>query len=243
MAIRFDAATKYLRRTANIPSLTGPYTIMGWVYLVSTGSSGEYRPIWAIGVNGMYPTDALYFQYDGSNTRVLILVDNSSYDEARSTVTNISTGTWYHLAMVRSSATAIVAYLNGVSEVTGPTITQSGTATQIDIALQPGYPDEFDGRIDAIKVFDAALTAAEIFQEMHTKRPQRFANINIWSPTFPGSGERARDYSGNGRNWTEGGTLTDEDSPPVSWGARPLLIPYVSAAAPVGNPWYVYVQS
>lgn len=243
MAIRFDASTDYLRRTANIPARGGPWTWMAWVYMSATGGSGNYGTVWAINANSTSDYDGIYFHYDGSNTRILIAVDNGSYAESRG-ATNLSTGTWYHVALVRSSATAIVAYLNGVSELTGPTASQSGSAfSQMDSGVHPQYSsDAFSGRLDCVKVFDAALTAAEILQEMWTKRPQRTANLNLWTPTFPGAGERLLDYSGNGRNWTAGGTLTDEDPPPVGWGASPIYVPYVAAAAPSGNPWYAYAQ-
>ncbi len=232
MAIRFDASTDYLRRTANIPTREGPWTWMAWVYMVATGGSGNYGTLVAINGNTSSHYDGLYFYYNGSNTRMLVAVDNGSYVETIGG-TNLSTGAWYHVTLARSSSSAIVAYLNGVSEVTNTTSQTGGAFTQIDSGVHPQYSsDAFNGRLDCIKIFDAALTVTEILQEMHTKRPQRFANLNIWSPTFPGSGERARDYSGNGRNWTEGGTLTDEDPPPVSWGARSILVPYAAAAPP-----------
>lgn len=77
--------------------------------------------------------------------------------------------------------------------------------------------DPFSGRIHAIKIWNTALTEAEIAQEVYTVAPRKLDSLWGWNPTRPGSGERAKDYSGNGRNWTEGGTLTDDDPPPISW--------------------------
>ena len=87
-------------------------------------------------------------------------------------------------------------------------------------AWSAGNNDPFSGRIHAIKIWNTALTEAEIAQEVYTVAPRKLDSLWGWYPTRPGSGERAKDYSGNGRDWTEGGTLTDDDPPPISWGGR-----------------------
>ena len=57
-----------------------------------------------------------------------------------------------------------------------------------------------------------------------------------WWPIFPGSGERVRDYGASGRDWTEGGTLTDEAGPPVPWGFSTVWqIPLPSGVPPAGR--------
>lgn len=64
---------------------------------------------------------------------------------------------------------------------------------------------------------------------MRTIRPQRLDGLWGWWPVFDGATGRARDYSGNGRNWTGSGTLSDEAGPGIPWGASPLLVGYAAA--------------
>jgi hypothetical protein len=80
-----------------------------------------------------------------------------------------------------------------------------------------------NGRAAYLKDWSAALSQAEIQQEMSCIAPRRTADLYAWLPTFPGSGERGRDYSGYARDYSEAGALTDEDPPPVSWGG---LLPF-----------------
>ncbi len=68
---------------------------------------------------------------------------------------------------------------------------------------------------------------------MRTKRPLDLTSLNAWLPTFPGSGENRRDYSGFGPDFTITGTLTDDNPAPVSYGAPTLWVIKSSAAVDV----------
>ena len=78
-----------------------------------------------------------------------------------------------------------------------------------------------------MKAWSVELTAAEIQQEMYTVRPRRLLNLYSWTPLLPGSAERLRDYGGLAYDWTAGGTLADEDGPPISWGGPSAASQYV----------------
>lgn len=242
MSIRFDATTDYIRSTAGALAFTGSWTFMAWVYLTSNGGSGHYSTVWSCNQNSSSHYDGIYFYYNGTNINMLIASDNGTYSET-SGGTNLSTGTWYHFALVRSSSSSIVGYLNGVSNLTGPTQVQTGSSTQMDAGTHPSFTtDNFDGRIDAIKIFDAALTATQIDTERRYRTPRLVSSVNRWTPCLAGSSERLMDYSGQGRNWTAGGTLTDEAQANLNWGAPVLTAPFVAAAGASGNPYYAYAQ-
>ena len=49
-------------------------------------------------------------------------------------------------------------------------------------------------------------------------------------PTFPGAGERNRDYSGNNNHLTANGTLTDAPNPPIPWKLQSWAIPFFVAS-------------
>jgi hypothetical protein len=218
MAIRIDASGEYLRRTANLPT-TGAWTACCWYYY--TGDGYYWASVIALeGSTGNYQL----IQWDGANFTVQSTGSNVA------NLTAPTTGAWYFVALV-SNGTNLVAYkrtLAGVWDSQSISAGSSFTPTTLTFGADLG--DEYiNGRLAGIKVWNAALTAAEIYQEAETLRPQRFANLNLFCPVFPG--ERTKDYSGNGYTLTEGGTPTDEDPPPVGWGARVLATPYVAAAA------------
>lgn len=228
MPVRFDASADRLLRTASLPSYNSAYTAMGWVYLVSDLNATV--TIFAIDDN-IDDIDAINLGSDGVTLQLGVVVGGVSTGPSGTT---LSTGTWYHVAIVRASATDCRLYLNGALDIGPDTRDVSGrsAATRLEWgAFASVNLSRFDGRVAAIKIWDAALSAEEVAAEVRSIRPQRLANLNGWWPCFPGSGERARDYSGNGRNWTESGTLTDEDPPPVGWGAAALLVPYAAATA------------
>jgi hypothetical protein len=161
------------------------------------------------------------------------------------TGTDISTATWYHLAMVRESATALKLYLNGVLDATATQdITGRSAVTRMEIGAESSSDSNpFNGRIAAIKAWSTALTLAEVVNEIPTILPRKFSNLYGWWPCFPGATERLRDYSGNGRSWTESGTLSDEDPPRISWGAPsqsyllyPPILTFEFLAATVKSP-------
>ncbi len=201
MAVRFDNNSDWLDRTG---ISSGAFTLCGWFRIVT--DTNDYATI--VQFNDDYRMTL------GSNGTVFQLYNGTSEDDG----TNLSTGIWYHLAM---TATAIgggtmYGYLNGVQDTT---LSGSGTTTgNLAIGQYPSdTAEQFDGRVFALKSWTAALSAAELAQEMYSITPVRQTNKYSWWPMFPGSAERLRDYSGDGRSWTEHGTLTDENSPPIVW--------------------------
>ena len=99
----------------------------------------------------------------------------------------MQTGTWYHVCRTRNG-TAQKVYVNGVldsSETRTCTFTTANLYAMNDLAS--GW---IDGRIAAIKIYTAELTAEEIANEMWTYTPRRTANLNTWSPCFAGATER-----------------------------------------------------
>jgi hypothetical protein len=127
-------------------------------------------------------------------------------------------------------------YLNGVLEIA---LTNSISGRSAPNSMNIGCQDGgyfWNGRMQAIKAWTAALSAQEILAEMRVIRPIVAANLYGFWPCWPGSGERVRDYSGNGRNWTESGTITDEDPAPIGWGGHIIVLPYAAAGGVTVTP-------
>jgi len=192
-------------RTTNLPDETD-FTMMAWFRMAvdrNTFSTSLHR---GAGFPGylLVATDS-----DGTTLDYF-----DSDNQAGLTGTELVVGEWNHIAYTISGDTRTV-YLNGVQDIQDTTGTPSITDTQITIFDNPGN-EPWDGNVAAYKVWDAALTATEVLQELYHTRPVRFANLNTWLPFFNTDDDTA-DYSGNGFDMTETGTHDTEAGPPIGW--------------------------
>lgn len=232
MSIRTDAAADLLSRVADLPS-SAAVSFCAWVRLASDLNS--YQAFLHMFHSGFGSQD-IFLSTDSDGT-TLALFDGG----ATLTGVSMSTGVWYWIGFARSNTTRALFYaaatdaaITVVTDVTTQTIT--ATVTKL-YAMNDEYAERVDGNMAFAKLWNGLeLSQAQMANERWSVRPNTFANLYGWWPMFPGSGERVRDYSGNGRDWTEEGTITDDDNPPVSYGARSQLIPFV-AAAPVAGGW------
>jgi hypothetical protein len=220
MSVRFDADGEALRRTgtANVLNFNQPYTLMAWIRPVAS----IIHSIWlGLQVSNWVNSDYYRRPNGAAYSQLSVYQGGGGTSIAGS---NFKAADWNHFAMVRESDTVLKGYQDGVLDITASHSTVSGRAVSNDLSFGDFYNDanvRFDGRVMAIKAWTVALTAAQVAAELPTIRPQRLDNIWAWWPCFPGSGERIRDYSGNGRHFTEVGTLSDEDPPPVGWAVLP----------------------
>ncbi len=101
------------------------------------------------------------------------LTDSSNADMIRYGATAMQTNTWYHVAGVyNAAARTIDVYLNGQLD-NGPrigTITSSqiNSSQNVNVGRRPGAAGfEFSGRVDDVRIYDRALTQAEIQSDMN----------------------------------------------------------------------------
>lgn len=219
MAIRIDAAGDYLSRTANLPAQNA-VTACFWMQIVTDrNATGTLFALTDGAVNGN-------FVLLTSNGTTLALGRPGAID---ATGTNLTVGTWYHIGYTRNSSNVSTVYLNGTQDI------QETRANAFSSALMIMGSDTaswLNGRLSCIKIWGAALTQNEVRAEMRLVSPVRRADLNLWTPNFAGATERVKDYSGNARNWTANGTLTDEDGPPVVWDAWNWSLPSFAATPP-----------
>lgn len=79
----------------------------------------------------------------------------------------------------------------------------------------------FDATISHVKMWNAALTLAELKQEKESYHPVRTSNLILWAPYDDGTS--ARDYSGRGNHGTVTGAV-QAAGPPISYGAAQLVL-------------------
>ena len=97
----------------------------------------------------------------------------NSWSVSTATLTALTASTWHHIALTRTGTSAVVLYLNGVAQsndvdtLTGTPVTASWNKYVSkfgDVDLN----QEFDGKIDSLRVFDSAFTATKIQRLMWT---------------------------------------------------------------------------
>jgi len=136
---------------------------------------------------------------------------------------------WFHFAASRTSTTATEAYENGISLPPIPTLSIADRVSSVPVTRQnvgnfsDVYLDIPSGYVAHIFEYSAALSQAEIQNQMFKAQPQRTANLHAWTPCR--NGARNIDFSGNGRDWTEIGAMTDGIiEPPVIYAPPPMFV-------------------
>jgi len=219
MAIRFDASGDSLSRAR----LAGAKTVMAWVYI--TTDRNDYTVFFGLGSNELIGTGGdgtTLLHYDGTMER---------------TGSNLSTGTWFHLAYVSNGddlANGFTVYLNGAADITYTVRSLTSAGTNMYLGNDE-YSEWLNGRMAHVKIWNVALTAAEIQQEMYSSRPQRFANLWSWLPMIESGSGRNSEWSSSGNTWTANGTLADEDGPPVAWNLTGWQLPFVTSGGAAGQ--------
>lgn len=232
MAVRFDAAADRLLRTTDLLDYNAAYSWMAWIQIVVDLNANS--TFFMLNDDTANNYDHIRTLADGTQLRLTTTIGGAAQSVSGSVLT---VGQWYHLAMIRESANSIKIYLDGVLDITGnQNIAGRAAVTRMEHAGRSSSNIEpSNSRVAAIKAWSTNISLAQLQNEMRVIRPIRTSNLYGFWPCFPGSTERLRDYSGNGRNWTESGTLTDEDPPPVSWGAQSFYI--VEQFGPVASGW------
>lgn len=212
MAVRFDAGADYLIRTTDLPA-SNPLTVSLWFYIaVDRNSTGV---VFVTDDASEAVFQGVFLSSDGTT---LLVATNLGQTAG----TNLTVGAWNHLGYIRNGTSHIL-YLNGVQDAS---LTSNNSFTPARFYIGSNGTNFVNARVSRIKIWTTNLSVAELNQERWSVVPKRTADLYGWWPTFTGASERLADYSGNGRNWTANGTLTDEDPPPVSWGAGSLFVPY-----------------
>jgi hypothetical protein len=225
MALRLNASNETLTRSSP-PALTS-FTVCGWAYIVTDRGNGLTQPIVSF-----TPTAAAYLVWEidsSANTMQIGSYDGGATANNANFGSRPAVATWFFFYL-RCSGTGANLLQGGWAlredaAFTTATTTLT-TTTRTGLALNDtGFTEHSDIRLAGVKVWDATLTDAELLNERATLRPSRFTNLHLWTPLIAAvAADNITDLSGNGRNWTAGGSQTVEDGPPVGWGAPPRWI-------------------
>jgi hypothetical protein len=147
----------------------------------------------------------------------------------RTTDANLVAGPWYHVGAIYNgaagtNATRFRLFLDGVEKTltfdTAVPATLDVTATAVVTGQNTVNSAEFPGRIAHLRIWNVALTPAQLLQEMHSYRPGVTAGLVLWSPYD--DGVAGRDLSGAGNHGAVTGAL-QMAGPPIGYGAPQMV--------------------
>lgn len=173
--VAFNSSNYALVADATSTDPTAAWTLMAWVYRSATGTTHSVIEKYDnTGTAGNYSMSV-----NSSDKLTASVWNGTSPTDCGTTLTTIQSNTWYHVAAVFSaSANRLTCYVNGVAESTNASVTTDpeGSAGDLKIGCR-GYDcgTKFAGRIDDARVYDRALSAAEV---------KRIAGSNIFTRSF-----------------------------------------------------------
>ena len=238
MAVRFTrTSSQYWGRASGaVLNYNADYTIMAWAYLTTD-------------VNGYYSFFGLYGSADSrcdvvqtTNQGDVLNVYCGDADTGTSLDVNGATlpiGQWIHLALSRErkslSDSIVRLYLNSAQNIIGThNITSRSVAARMYVGSWFGASDYANGRVAQIKAFQHVLTPDQIRAEMESATPINTRTLFGWWPVWgQGAGVRNQDWSGNGYDWTETATPTDEADPPLNFASNLIPVQWNTSSSDV----------
>src|SRR3989338_3532519 len=204
-ALNFDGSNDYVAVSGNSTFDLSRGTIAGWFKFDDMSGGVDF----ATGGSWLDERFVLHFGYQDNGKIKFTISNGSSYNVLTS---NLSPNMeeWYHVAVTYDGTNQKI-YVNGSLDNTGASaITPATTNVPLYIGRTLGLaPDNSDGFIDEVRIYNRALSAAEI-QALYKSGTVKYATpsdtglVGYWSMN-EGSGSYAGDSSGNKNN----GTLTN----------------------------------
>lgn len=235
MSVRCDASGDDLYRNANLPSPSS-FTACGWARIISNIGAGTPQPLFWMFDAGLTDGVALFWNTAATTTALeLDVADGGVVTSSGTTASRPAVGedfVWY----VRCSGTG-AGLVEAGYRLSSQTAFSTCTATlgttiaapanlNLNAVIAAGY--YCDKRLWNVKVWDRALTQAEIEWESRFQRVVFPTSLNFHS--WLRNTSDIVDRSGNGRTLSTAGTLGSEDEYGL-WVPRPHQIPRRAAAA------------
>ena len=236
--------TTSVRRTTGLPNPVA-FTACGWFKYVWTDlTSGSFSSAIVLCLDaGAATTNYVQLYKDSASGAILVAGQDAAAATSSGTIASITLNNWYWFAIVNRGigANDLTGYVSAAdTNVISSQSTQGRTfaPTRIGFAYDPftsgtGGGDNWSGDMANIRVWNRALSVAELANEKYSMWAQARTGLNSDSPCFNaadhnGTVDDLRDYSGNGYHWTESDALRNHDNlsgnniPPVSYGGRPI---------------------
>ena len=206
-AVDLNGTGQYLRSSSSLTTLTQSITVEAWVRLESYGSVNR-QVVFRGDAWGIVVTPGGLWQFQ---------VGNYASNPGTFTFLNgpaVVVNEWTHIAMTRDSSTgAVVGYVNGVVAASATQNATLPVTYPIDVGSFNGA-GLVDGRIDEVKVWNVARSAAEVLIDMHSYTPADSTGLVAYYDFNDGSGTTAYNRvsgAASSTNLTATGTPTYVD--------------------------------
>jgi hypothetical protein len=170
-ALAFDGVNDWVTvADANDLDFTTAMTLEAWVYPTASGSGSWRNVVIKQRTNGEVYNLYANADTDAPTAYVVRAAQPSVAFDARAT-TQLPLNTWSHLAVTFDN-TVLRIYVNGVQvgsrTVAGPLLTSTGV---LRLGGNSVWGEYFAGRMDDVRIYNRALSAAEIQSDMATPVP------------------------------------------------------------------------
>ena len=220
-ALSFDGVNDEVLSTITI---SGAKTFCAWINADGTANE-RIISIFTGGYSNLTFSNNKFSMYDGTNVP--------------ETTTTFETDQWYFVVAVQEANNAKI-YVNGISQPLSTTnwIGHTYSSATIAIGRDASSGSYYDGEISGTKIFNTALTAAQIADLYNNPEkivPTGVDNtaLKLWLPMMEGAGTTAYDGSGNGNHGTiAGATYVNGVGAPVAqtsvidWNKGTNYLPY-----------------
>ncbi|QQG44288.1 MAG: DUF2341 domain-containing protein [Candidatus Roizmanbacteria bacterium] len=102
--------------------------------------------------------------YDGTNGRIMAILDNGTFNGYVTYNTNLTAGTWYHIVLTYDNSTGVI-YVNGAQAASrsfATTVADSGV--NLTLGAADGGSSAFNGVLDEARIYNRALSPGEVSQ-------------------------------------------------------------------------------
>jgi gliding motility-associated-like protein len=206
-AYSFNGSSQYIE-VPNSTSISSPAARLTTVFWVQVnGWSNQFGVNYASILSKSNSATNCQYRVSLKDNGVSV-INNGKYWDFNGT--GISLNTWYHIAVVFNNNTSSY-YVNGVyagqSASPGTFSFNSGNSMYIG-RDDPGTTDYFGGKVDELRVFARALSAAEIMQ-LYNRSFTQFANAGIDTSVCAGDSIRLTASGGITHAWYPQQGLSD----------------------------------
>ncbi|MFA7379331.1 MAG: FG-GAP-like repeat-containing protein [Bacteroidia bacterium] len=206
-AYSFNGSSQYIEvpNSASISSPVARLTTVFWVQV--TGWSTQFGVNYASILSKSNSTTNCQYRVSLKDNGVSVINNGKLWDFNG---TGISLNTWYHIAVVFNNNNSSY-YVNGVyaGQSTSPGTFASNSGSSMYIGRDdPGTIDYFGGKVDELRVFARALSAAEIMQ-LYSRSFTQFANAGTDTSVCAGDSIRLTASGGVTHAWYPQQGLSD----------------------------------
>ncbi len=211
--LNFDGGIKtespdYASKSSNVTSNTDNFTMMAWIYpdVVTNGTNG-WR---CVAYNG---SDGGGYGIGINGSKLASLFGGKAY---LNTEEELTVGRWYHIALRRSGGTSEF-FLDGSKLSYSNSTAPNAPTAHFSIGNMFGsdgssiYTDSFDGKIDEVIVFDAALSDEQIANYTTTAPTAGETNMVAYYNCNSTSGSTVFPINGNSSDNLTLINATDDD--------------------------------